>query len=103
MEEHKMSAQVNDRRQQAELAGEYVLVGGRDSFMSGWGQGVDGSYAYWSVPRHLADTMLQWVKARDEFPRDKVYQVVPYKARGHVSVYAYNPKHPAFDGVLNSF
>ena len=98
-----MSAKIIDRREPAELAGDYVLIGGRDSFMSGWGNGVGGSYAYWSVPRHLADTMLQWVKARDEFSRVKVYQTIPYKPKGHVSVYAYNPKHPAFDGVLNSF
>ena len=83
----------------------YYVVGGIDTFMSGWGcaKGVK-SYAFWAVPWELGGSyhyqLKQWVANRGDIKR--VCEYYPnnrvYRSTGLIHIYVVDPEsHPAFN------
>jgi hypothetical protein len=74
------------------------LIGGRDSFLSGWGLASGGnSYAYWACKEEDADRVFSWVNQRSDILDVSVYRNnPPYKSpKHHVRVYVVEDGHPA--------
>lgn len=82
-----------------------VLVGGVDSFMSGWGDADGGkSYAFWGCRPEDEVAVREWVGHRDEIRRVRVVvhsttskPPVQMSARDHCHVYHVREGHPALD------
>ena len=74
------------------------LVGGRDSFMSGWGKADGGaSFAFWAcTPADLADVEA-WVNGRGDITRCDLADLLnrPRSQHEHVHVYAVRAHHIA--------
>jgi hypothetical protein len=74
------------------------LIGGRDSFLSGWGLASGGnSYAYWACKEEDSDKVLSWVSNRSDIKCVGMYRNnPPCKApKHHVRVYVVEDGHPA--------
>lgn len=82
-----------DDRTDAERETLTVLVGGRDSFMSGWGGPTgaeDGSsYAYWACRPDDVFTVSEWVEARDEITLVPIDDVMSKEQSEHEHVHVY--------------
>lgn len=96
-DEREAPAVYKDDRDNLADASEYTnLVGGRDSFLSGWGQAPNGSYAYWACRDEDVEKVREWVDNRDEFRRVEVVEDIPKRGKGtHTSVYVVREGHPA--------
>lgn len=56
-----------DERTEVERSTHTVLIGGRDSFMSGWGGARGGSsFAYWACEPSDVFTVSAWVEGRGD-------------------------------------
>jgi len=78
------------------------LVGGRDSFMSGWGLAPGISYAYWACTDDQLPLVEKWVYSRDDQPRPKVIDEsrLPTLSKGDQGhVYCIRDGHPALQGI----
>ena len=63
-----MTTTIEDDRTDAERQTLTELIGGRDSFMSGWGKASGGgSFAFWACTPAQAADVRAWVVSRDEF------------------------------------
>jgi hypothetical protein len=72
------------------------LAGGRDSFMSGWGEAEGGaSYAYWACTDASVDAVTRWVESRGDIT---VSLYNPASKAKHTHVYVVGPNHPALEG-----
>ena len=92
---------VDDRTEEQKRT-HYVLIGGTDSFMSGWGRAKDGaSYAFWACTPQDADRVESWVRSRGDIKR--VREVTnDYRPKpdycAHCHVYVVSDEHPAIGG-----
>jgi hypothetical protein len=73
------------------------IVGGRDTFMSGWGEARGGvSYAGWACRDEDVEKVYRWVKSRDEMRAVGVRRVwYPKSRNARVHIYVVTPGHPA--------
>jgi hypothetical protein len=91
---------LNDRRSDDEKKTHTCLVGGKDSFMSGWGHEYDNeppeSWAFWACTPDLEDTVEEWVQSRDEFSKVKVRteKWIDEKSKdARISIHVVTPSH----------
>lgn len=96
-----------DDRDTAERRALPILIGGVDSFMSGWGGAADGrSVALWACAVADAERVRAWVKARGDIRRVREIDernylggVPPLRSMFagvvHAHIYAVLPGHPA--------
>ncbi len=89
-----MGKRVDDRTNEQRRT-HTVLYGGRDTFMSGWGECRDGvSYAFWACTPADAECVRDWVQSRSDISR--LRQVPRTIGRNdHVHIYCVGPGHPA--------
>lgn len=80
-----------DQRTEQQKQTHTVLIGGKDSFMSGWGKGTVGSYAYWACEPEHQEAVEWWVGKRDGI-KLKSYRERP---KNHTSIYPVDEGHPA--------
>lgn len=85
-----------DDRTAAERAELTELVGGRDSFMSGWGKADGGSsFAFWAcAPVHL-EQVETWVDGRDDITRCDLAELLAgdRHEHEHCHIYAVRADH----------
>lgn len=92
--------EIEDDRKGTQQSRLSVLIGGKDSFMSGWGRASRGgiSYAYWACSPEDAETVERWVRSRGDIDvscRDEP----PQGRRGdHCHIYCVESTHPALQG-----
>ena len=77
----------------------WLLIGGTDPFMSGWGEAKDGaSYAFWACPPEAEKQVLSWVRKRKGLKRVRIvlgnYRPSPYYC-AHCHIYVVSANHPA--------
>ena len=92
---------LQDDRTAAEKITHTSLIGGTDSFMSGWGKASDGpSYAFWACRPEDADAVEAWV--RDGGDMQRVREVGsdyrPSRDGGHCHIYVVHEAHAALRG-----
>ena len=59
---------LTDDRNEQELKTHHNLIGGLDSYLSGWGRADDvNSYAYWACADEHVNAVKKWVSSREEF------------------------------------
>ena len=100
---------LNDRRSDEEKETHTCLVGGRDTFMSGWGHEFDNepsaSYAFWACTPELRDNVMEHVCNRDEFKNVKVRDekwIDSTSLVARVSIYTVDANHRyALEGGSN--
>jgi hypothetical protein len=90
---------MQDDRTPEQTRSHYILIGGTDKLMSGWGECRDRpSYAFWAFdPSKVSFAYVdRWVRRREGMIR--VRQVSSdYRPRNpaHVHIYVVDPGHPA--------
>lgn len=82
-----------------------VLIGGKDTCMSGWGEAEGGiSYAFWACTEEDAAQVEEWVGSRSDIecgPRVEPKSIEWFKANpeddknDHCHIYCVTPGHPA--------
>jgi len=77
------------------------LVGGTDSFLSGWGMAKNGnSYAFWACKPKDYSKVLNWVEKRGDIKRVRLvfdpYYPNPDYCK-HCHIYFVDEKHPAIN------
>ena len=89
--------QFQDDRTLEERQTHGVLIGGTDSFLSGWGR-AEGkmSYAFWACRPEDQNRVERWVRNRGDIKRVR-FVSSDYRPRGTalVHVYMVNENHPA--------
>jgi hypothetical protein len=89
--------QFDDDRTPEQQRTHHVLIGGTDSFLSGWGKAEGGqSYAFWACEPTVANRVERWVRNRGDMQRVRIVGT-GYKPRGagHCHVYVVTDAHPA--------
>ncbi len=91
-----------DDRTEAERKTLTVLIGGRDSFMSGWGKAKDGdSYAFWACLPEQVFAVSEWVESRGDITLGHIDDLLNgecYKNE-HCHIYAVREHHAALQGA----
>jgi hypothetical protein len=95
---------LEDDRTSAAKHSHTILVGGIDSFLSGWGPCEGGkSYAFWACRPEDADRAALWVRARGDMRWVRMRQG-DYRPsigpRDHCHIYVVGENHPALRGEL---
>lgn len=68
---------LTDDRNEQELKTHHNLIGGLDSYLSGWGRADDvNSYAYWACADEHVKAVEKWVSSREEFSGVCVFKSV---------------------------
>jgi len=79
-----------------------ICVSGYDTFLSGWGDGENGSYAAWACRKEDAETVLKWVRSRGDMYLPRIETVRDLLKRVdhnvHVHIYVVDENHPARSG-----
>lgn len=92
-----------DERTEAEKSTHAVLIGGLDTFMSGWGPVEGGtSYAYWACTGHDKSMVMAWVDSRDEIIRSELDTILGTEANEspeHCHIYVVRAGHRALLGA----
>tara|TARA_R110000751_G_C13720709_1_gene475428 strand:+ start:380 stop:706 length:327 start_codon:yes stop_codon:yes gene_type:complete len=91
-----------------ERASAKYLIGGRDTFLSGWGEAEGGySDAFWACTKEQRESVTEWVQSRSDIRDVKEIVLQDAVARGgtlprvlfpqaaHVHIYFVRPDHPA--------
>lgn len=93
--------ELKDDRTQAERKTHSLLVGGNDSFMSGWGSAKGGiSYAFWACTFEQVDKVEQWVRSRGDIKYARIQSNPPRgHEHDHCHIYTIKDGHPALGGV----
>lgn len=89
-----------DDRTAAERATLTVLVGGRDSFMSGWGKADGGSsFAYWACEPDQVFAVSSWVEARGDITLVPIADLLEGDRHEteHCHVYAVRANHVSLE------
>jgi hypothetical protein len=89
-------ATIEDERTGAQKS--WILVGGIDRFMSGWGGAKNGkSWAFWACPLSMVPAVGKWVKERGDIVhyRELAGNAKLRFGRGHVHIYPITNSHPA--------
>ena len=61
---------LEDNRTDEQMATHTIVIGGYDSWLSGWGKASGGdSYCGWACRPENADTVFEWVKKRGDISR----------------------------------
>ena len=96
-EDRQQPAVYEDDRSDEQRKTHRQLIGGKDSFMSGWGQAPNDSYAYWACRLEDAEKVAAWVQSRSDIKYFAVrLDSYPRRGRGtHTHVYVVTPGHPA--------
>lgn len=90
--------EVQDDRSIGQMHTYRIAFGGRDSFLSGWGQAKGGvSLAFWACRSEDAPKVRAWVEARSDIPRVREVDLRDYRpsGRGHCHIYVVDEGHPA--------
>ena len=92
---------LKDDRNEDQQFSHDVLVGGRDSFMSGWGEAEGGSsYAFWACQPSDQQAVGAWVEARDDIESRGAIDESELPALGdcdHCHIYIVGDGHPALN------
>ena len=68
---------LTDDRNENELVSHPNLIGGLDSYLSGWGRAdLVNSYAYWACADEHVKAVEKWVSSREEFSGVCVFKSV---------------------------
>ena len=92
---------VNDDRDPDEVVTHTNLIGGRDTFLSGWGR-ADGanSFAYWACEAKDVGRVTAWVSGRSDFdgaaPRCASDVYAP---EDQIHIYVVRDGHPSIGGL----
>ena len=104
----------NDNRTGEETETHTILIGGVDTFLSGWGppkyHGVK-SRAYWACRPEGVEHVWAWVESREEFPNVEVrvpgkrdpylYLTGTTRMADFVTIYVVRENHPALRPKLD--
>lgn len=92
--------EIKDDRKGTQQSRLYILIGGKDRTMSGWGRVPNGvSYAYWACRPKDADTVEEWVASRfDIHPIFCRTEPPQGTADDHCHIYCVESTHPALQG-----
>lgn len=87
---------LKDDRTKEQESTHYVLIGGEDTFLSGWGEAKGGvSYAFWACEDEYADQVEEWVKDRGDMKRVKrvtsLKNILANQGNGHCHIYVARP------------
>lgn len=92
-----MLMELQDDRTPEQKKTHKVLIGGTDTFLSGWGKAKGGkSFAFWACTYDNADKVFQWVSNRSDIKKVR-YVSSNYRpnAKGHCHIYVVTENHPA--------
>lgn len=99
----KIQDDRHDFNEVSEVITHTNLIGGKDSFMSGWGRAKHGvSYAYWACTDDQVDRVIQWICSRSDQPNPKHIDDTQLPKGGpddHLHIYCVRDGHPALDGA----
>lgn len=72
------------------------LIGGLDTFMSGWGR-AEGkrSFAYWACEPSDVDQVRRWVRGRGDIQMGERHEAHCDHGDALVHIYVVTPTHPA--------
>lgn len=87
-----------DDRTPEQMKTHTLAVMGTDSFMSGWGDAMDGlSYAGWACTPDDLKHVYAWVRSRSDMKRVRVVTLGGYRPAGaaHTHIYVVGASHPA--------
>lgn len=89
--------EMEDDRTEAEKQSHCCLVGGTDSFLSGWGKAEGGkSYAFWACKPDDEWRVLRWVEKRGDIKRIRIVgKGYNPSGNGHCHIYVVAENHPA--------
>lgn len=77
----------------------FILVGGKDTFMSGWGNAPGVSYAFWACQPEHKKAVSRWVKDRGEIIVKRGITLeteLPTLSNGdHLHIYVVADGHPS--------
>lgn len=94
---------LKDNRSPAEQHTHTALIGGRDNFLSSWGQcgpGKGSSFAYWACEPDQEDQVRGWVESRGEINLIDIETVLGTEATlpgDQMHIYRVNADHPALN------
>jgi len=94
--------EIQDDRTPEQTETHTILIGGYDSFLSGWGKAEGGaSYAFWACRERDRAQVARWVKRRGDISniralrcRESIASIRRIKG-AHCHIYAVNKNHPA--------
>lgn len=87
-----------DERTAEQKQTHYLLFGGTDSFLSGWGKAKGGnSYAFWACEPKHSWKVSEWVQGRRDIKRFRQVssRYRPTAKNGHCHIYVVTDNHPA--------
>ena len=89
--------ELEDDRTQEQVQSHYILIGGTDRFMSGWGKAEGGkSYAFWACRPDDERNVMEWIERRGDIQRIRtVGNDYRPKGKGHCHIYVVNENHPS--------
>ena len=101
---------LTDDRNENEMVSHPNLIGGLDSYLSGWGRADDvNSYAYWACADEHVKAVEKWVSSREEFSGVSVFKsvenissYVTCSEDNLVHVYVVNENHRAVQRARES-
>jgi len=101
---------LTDDRNEQELVSHPNLIGGLDSYLSGWGRADDvNSYAYWACADEHVKAVEKWVSSREEFSGvcvfksvENISSYVTCSEDDLVHVYVVNENHRAVQRARES-
>jgi hypothetical protein len=91
-------ADIKDDRTPEQKLTHTHLIGGTDSFLSGWGMAEDGkSYAAWACEEGIAMRVREWVANRGDMKRIREFSegYCPSGPNDQYHIYVVTPTHPA--------
>lgn len=88
---------IEDDRTEEQKKTHYCLIGGTDSFLSGWGGAEGGvSYAFWACESQNRPQVEKWVRSRTEMKRFRIVgSDYRPKGVGHCHIYVVTDGHNA--------
>lgn len=89
---------LQDNRTDEQKRTHTLLIGGTDTFLSGWGKADGGpSFAFWACRPEHANPVESWVRGRGDLQRVRLASggYRPPSGPGHARVYVVEPGHPS--------